>query len=55
MLCWVDISYGGNIYTKEIGKLYNPEHNYSLFPLFSLENHLLLNIYNHTLSGTPRY
>lgn len=39
------------IYTTETGKHYNPGHTPLLF---FLEEHLLLNIYNHTLSGMPR-
>lgn len=50
---WVDNSHGGTIYMEEIGKRYNPGHTSP--PLFFfLESHLLLNIYNHTLSGMPR-
>ena len=49
--CWVDIGHGGNIYTKEIGKHYNPGHTY---PLLFLENRWLLNIYNLALRGMPR-
>ena len=50
--CWVDIGHGGRICIPQ--KLANTTIQDIPHSFFFLEKHLLLTIYNHTLSGMPR-